>query len=1626
MKSVGLFLATAFVLLFGATSAAAKTTTWTPTTGGSWATAGNWNNGVPAATDTVIISSDQSSDITAVPTISLNTLTISGNCNLDASATANTLTVTGTFTVAAGKTFELGNNTRILFVLSSTGTGTISGTVIMHSGSTNRLFQVDGDLTIASAGVINDDGGTNNSDFTLSSGATLRIGSTAGISSTGASGNIQVTGTISFSTGANYVYNGTAAQATGTGLPTGLTGTLTINNPGNTVTLDNARTIASGGTVNIIAGTFAAGTNLTMATTSSITRGGGTMTGTPQGAGIYNVTYTGNSMTTSTELAGTGLNNVTANLTAGQTLTLDVNRAPDGNLSVTTGTFDLSSLTINRSAAGGTLTVSNGATLKIGGTNTFPTNYSTHTLGATSTVEYSGTAQNVSAETYGHLTTSGSGTKTMQAATIVNGTFTIGSGTTLDEAAIQTTMASGGSLVVNGTLDFTSSTGNIRTGASGAVTLTLAAAGLIRTVDDLGLGPATNASLQTQGTGTWTTTSISTNGTVEYNRNATSGQVVTDTDYNNLTITGSTQTKTWTVAATRTVNGTVTINASAPLTLSGAQTINVKGNWSNAGTFTAGTSTINFNGASAQSIGGASSTTFSGLSISNSAGVTLNTNGSVATTLTLNNDLTTDVSNGIALTASGSTSAGTADVVGDVTRNDITVSAKAFGNLNTTVLNGTAMTLTVTLVKSAPQNFTSVKRIYTLTIGAGSVSSATLKFHYVSGDVNGNTAGSLHLYRYNGTTWADNGATGLTDTANVSVQQTGIGTFSSWTMANGGLSPTAVNLTRFNAASFSDGVSLVWESGFEVNNLGYRVYREQNGMRTRVTPSIVAGSALKIGAGRQMTAGYSYSWFDPQGTSNTAYYLEAIDLNGARQWIGPLYPARGYGESPVGKGRRAILLGDMTAASRQQAQQSWPAGRSPTVREGVAAIKVSRESFALQQQIAAGQAVKIAVRQSGWYRVSQPELVAAGLNASADARNLQLYVDGQQVPIRLSNDGVSLGVSDTLEFYGVALNTPTSDTHVYYLINGTTPGMRVSNKRSKLKGTDLFTESVARNFAYTTQRQDKLIYFPSLLNGEAENIFGDLISTDPTSETISVSGADPNGPQPQLEIALQGGTLQNHQVQVQLNGANVGAINLSAFDHKVTKFALDPSLLHNGDNTLTLVAQNGDEDVTLVDWVRVTYGHQYTADNNALAFSAPAGQAVRVDGFTNANIRVIDITDPNAVGEVPVSVGPAGTGYAAKLQTRSATVRTLIAFTDDLVKHPATVTANQPSSWNSGVNTADLVIITHKDFRSAIEPLAMQRRSQGLNVAVVDVEDVFDEFSYGAHTPYAVRDFLAWTTTHWQTAPQYVLLVGDSSWDPRNYLDQGSNDFVPTKLIDTSLMETMSDDWLADFSNTGLAQMAVGRLPGRSSAEINLMVSKINAYEVAQQAGGPPRGALLVSDRGFEGENSQTKAQLLPSVPVQTIDRAQVNDDNGMSSQIIDAINAGPMLVNYYGHGSVDVWTGAGVLNDANAATLSNNSRLSVFVIMTCLNGYAGDAYIDSLGEALIKSQNGGAAAVWASSGFTSPEPQFALSTSFYQQVFGGTSPRLGDAIRNAKVSIGDNDVRRTWILLGDPTMRIR
>jgi hypothetical protein len=321
-----------------------------------------------------------------------------------------------------------------------------------------------------------------------------------------------------------------------------------------------------------------------------------------------------------------------------------------------------------------------------------------------------------------------------------------------------------------------------------------------------------------------------------------------------------------------------------------------------------------------------------------------------------------------------------------------------------------------------------------------------------------------------------------------------------------------------------------------------------------------------------------------------------------------------------------------------------------------------------------------------------------------------------------------------------------------------------------------------------------------------------------------------------------------------------------------------------------------------------------------------------------------------------------------------------------------------------------------------------QRRAQGFTVMVVNVEDVYDEFSYGLHSPQAIRDLLTRASAQWSKPPRYVLLVGDGSYDPRDYFHLGSFDFVPTTLVDTAFMETGSDDAFSDFDNDGIPEIPIGRLPVRTTAEADRAISKIVNFSPANV----PQTALMVADTqgsyyfNFEQANDQASALLPPGMTVQKVYRRLQSSDAAARANIISKINSGAALVNYSGHGNVDVWTGAPIFSGSDAMNLTNGNKLPLVIVMDCLNGYFVAPAIDCIGESLMRAPNGGAVASFASSGLTIPDGQHEMGQRLFQVLYGGQSIALGDATRLAKAATTDIDVRRTWILFGDPTMKIR
>src|SRR5436309_14019612 len=202
---------------------------------------------------------------------------------------------------------------------------------------------------------------------------------------------------------------------------------------------------------------------------------------------------------------------------------------------------------------------------------------------------------------------------------------------------------------------------------------------------------------------------------------------------------------------------------------------------------------------------------------------------------------------------------------------------------------------------------------------------------------------------------------------------------------------------------------------------------------------------------------------------------------------------------------------------------------------------------------------------------------------------------------------------------------------------------------------------------------------------------------------------------------------------------SVGTVTFDGQEQGRASLSVSSSQLHAGANLVTLTALGGGLGVILVPTVCVTYWHTYQAEEDVLRGSVPAGQHVTIGGFSTRSIRVVDVTEPGAVRAVPGQVKRQGSSFAVTVAGPGPGTRTLLAFTDRVAATPAKVQVNQPSRWQSGTNRAQVVMIGHPAFLPSLATLKAWREQQGWTVALIDVEDLYDEFSFGAKSPWALR-----------------------------------------------------------------------------------------------------------------------------------------------------------------------------------------------------------------------------------------------------------------------------------------------
>jgi hypothetical protein len=444
--------------------------------------------------------------------------------------------------------------------------------------------------------------------------------------------------------------------------------------------------------------------------------------------------------------------------------------------------------------------------------------------------------------------------------------------------------------------------------------------------------------------------------------------------------------------------------------------------------------------------------------------------------------------------------------------------------------------------------------------------------------------------------------------------------------------------------------------------------------------------------------------------------------------------------------------------------------------------------------------------------------------------------------------------------------------------------------------------------------------------------------------------------------------------------------------------------------------------VVFLDKFTLDYPRALLAEEAQLKGRFEEAGLATVAGLTDTAV-VVDTSAPLPVwlhGALPT---PAGLRFAVDSGKTYFAAQPLAAQ----VRHPRQAGLTQTT------NAAQYLVIAPQAFLPEAQRLLEHRQSQGLLARAVAVEDVFDEFGHGESAPQALRDFLTYAYHHWsRPALRYVLLLGDATYDFKDYFHSGQTNQVPPLLVKTSYLWTSSDPaYAAVNGEDSLPDIAIGRLPARTAEEARTLVDKTLAFESSPHD--LSAKAVLVADNQdpagpFETNSDEIAALLAP----RQTEKIYLRDvgTSAMRSTITSAFDRGSSLMSYVGHGAVAIWASENVFNIKDVPNLAPQPEQPFLLTMNCLNGYFHAPGLNSLAEELVKADAKGAIGAFAPSGLSLDNPAHAYEMALVAEIVSSRHLRLGDAVLAAQQAYADSgafpELLGIYHLLADPALQLR
>jgi hypothetical protein len=371
-----------------------------------------------------------------------------------------------------------------------------------------------------------------------------------------------------------------------------------------------------------------------------------------------------------------------------------------------------------------------------------------------------------------------------------------------------------------------------------------------------------------------------------------------------------------------------------------------------------------------------------------------------------------------------------------------------------------------------------------------------------------------------------------------------------------------------------------------------------------------------------------------------------------------------------------------------------------------------------------------------------------------------------------------------------------------------------------------------------------------------------------------------------------------------------------------------------------------------------------------------------------------------------------------------------------------------------GLEAHDMIIVSPEIFMNEAENYAqLRRQNSDLSIAVVKLEEIFNEFASGNPDPTAIRDFMKMLYDRADgNEPRYLLLFGDGSFDPKNRISDNNN-FIPTyQSVESLRLDAtfVCDDYFGLLHDgkghlaAGSLDIGIGRFPVNSSAQANVIIQKTEHYlQSHKHAPGSWQSTISVVAHDEDYDLHFVQAEEITTFinsthPVYSIDKIyldayqRVEIPGGyrypdVNAAINQRVSDGALLINYIGHGGQTGWAYSRVLTNSDITAWTNIDNMPVFITATCSFGHFDDPDRVSAGELVVINPNGGGIALLTTSRLAFSTINHNLNkslTRFFLEPENGEPASLGSALMKAKNANNNNYFIRNFVLLGDPSLQ--